>query len=72
MMGECWMENPEDRPNFYNLVSIISRRLESIAGYLDLRLNRSTGITAQTLSSPGKYGQGSPTVVISDVDSLNL
>ena len=35
-MSNCWIENPVQRPCFFHLVSTISEKLESIAGYLDL------------------------------------
>ena len=36
-MQQCWLENPDKRPHFRDMVTTISNMLESIAGYLDLK-----------------------------------
>ena len=36
MMRECWEGEPWKRPNFSQLVTVISTSLEGMAGYLDL------------------------------------
>ena len=35
-MLKCWKENPEERPEFSELVACISQQLESVAGYMDV------------------------------------
>ena len=35
LMRYCWTEDPNERPSFFHLVSTISDKLESIAGYFD-------------------------------------
>ena len=47
LMCECWREDPYKRPKFSDLVSIISIRLEVIAGYMDLRCNGSLHVSEQ-------------------------
>ena len=65
LMCECWTEDPDKRPNFSNLVSTISGRLEEIGGYMDLRGNGSTK-APETTSLFLSYGQEQvPTVVVS-------
>ena len=36
VMTECWQEEPEKRPTFSEVVTVISTILEGMAGYLDL------------------------------------
>ena len=36
LMMSCWAEQPNDRPNFNNIVTNISNYAEAIAGYLNL------------------------------------
>ena len=38
-MQNCWKSEPEDRPQFSELVSTISDILESIAGYIELSMS---------------------------------
>ena len=38
-MQSCWKSEPEDRPQFSELVSIISDILESTAGYVELAMS---------------------------------
>ena len=76
-MSDCWTEDPNGRPSFFHLVSTISDRLESIAGYLDvgsmlLSVGRS-GILEYDHLSPGqmeneKHEHLNPVVIISDED----
>ena len=35
-MLQCWKENPEERPQFSELVTSISQQLEAVAGYMDV------------------------------------
>ncbi len=35
-MRKCWREDPEERPTFSQLSSIVERLLTSIAGYTEL------------------------------------
>ncbi len=35
-MRQCWREDPEERPTFSQLSSIVERLLTSIAGYTEL------------------------------------
>ena len=37
-MQSCWKSEPEDRPQFSELVSTISDTLQSIAGYIELSM----------------------------------
>ena len=78
LMSECWIENPVQRPCFFHLVSTISEKLESIAGYLDF------GSTPMSVGQSGMLGYDhlepqldekrdpehlNPVVIISDEDS---
>ncbi len=36
LMRKCWREDPEERPTFSQLSSIVERLLTSIAGYTEL------------------------------------
>jgi len=38
-MQSCWESEPENRPQFSELVSTISSILESVAGYLELAMS---------------------------------
>ena len=38
-MQSCWKSEPEDRPQFSELVSTISDILESTAGYVELAMS---------------------------------
>ncbi|CAI8027531.1 hypothetical protein GBAR_LOCUS15737 [Geodia barretti] len=76
-MSDCWTEDPNGRPSFFHLVSTISDRLESIAGYLDvgsmlLSVGRS-GILEYDHLSPGQMEMENehlnPVVIISDEDA---
>ena len=42
VMKSCWESEPENRPQFSELVSTISSILESIAGYLELAMSLQT------------------------------
>ena len=35
-MLKCWHGDPEERPTFLELVSLMSQTLESLAGYMDV------------------------------------
>ena len=35
-MFKCWHGDPEERPTFSELVSLMSQTLESLAGYMDM------------------------------------
>ena len=35
-MFKCWQGDPEERPTFSELVSLMSQTLESLAGYMDV------------------------------------
>ncbi len=37
-MRNCWREDPEERPTFSQLSSIVGRLLTSIAGYTELSM----------------------------------
>ena len=37
-MRKCWREDPEERPTFSQLSSIVERLLTSIAGYTELSM----------------------------------
>ena len=39
VMQSCWKSEPEDRPQFSELVSTISDILESTAGYVELAMS---------------------------------
>ena len=82
-MCDCWTEAPDTRPHFSTLVSTISERLESIAGYLDFSSNWSAGDQPQTsrydhllaaeLSQIKATNSGYdhlPTIIVSDEDSF--
>ena len=43
-MNQCWLHNPEERPTFSEVASMVTNILEPIAGYLDLQTI--TGIVA--------------------------
>ncbi len=38
VMRKCWREDPEERPTFSQLSSIVERLLASIAGYSELSM----------------------------------
>ena len=38
-MRNCWEREPDNRPQFSELVSTISSILESVAGYLELAMS---------------------------------
>ena len=80
-MCGCWDKDPEGRPTFSDLVSVISEKLESLAGYLDFSLTWSSGGQAKVApydhlvpeqpkesQNDGKnsYDHLNPTVIISD------
>ena len=76
-MSDCWTEDPNGRPSFFHLVSTISDRLESIAGYLDVgsmlfSVGRS-GILEYDHLIPGQMEMENehlnPVVIISDEDA---
>ena len=83
-MYDCWTEAPDTRPHFSTLVSTISERLESIAGYLDFSSNWSAADQPQTsrydhllaaeLAEIKKMNHGydhlNPNVIASDEDSF--
>ena len=81
LMCECWDQDPEGRPTFSHLVSVISERLESLAGYLDFNPIWSSGGQAKVApydhlvpeqpkesqnNGKNSYGNLNPTVIISD------
>ena len=79
MMCDCWIESPGERPTFSQLVSTISKRLESLAGYLDFCPIWSSGeqmvsagydhlVTVQPKRKTNAYDHLNPTVIISDED----
>ena len=35
-MRKCWRADPAERPSFNELASILDRRLQSVAGYVEL------------------------------------
>ena len=79
-MCDCWAETPESRPTFSTLVSTISERLESIAGYLDFSPNWPAGdqpsrydhLMAAHLEKPHRgYDHLNPTVIVSDEHSFS-
>ncbi len=37
-MCKCWKLAPDDRPSFENLSALLERRLQTLAGYLDLAM----------------------------------
>ena len=39
IMMACWVEMPEERPSFSDIVKIIDNRMSAIAGYLDVSYN---------------------------------
>ena len=57
VMKSCWESEPENRPQFSELVSTISSILESIAGYLELAMS------LQTVNSD--YERGEPRADVS-------
>lgn len=54
-MNRCWLHNPDERPTFSELVSMVTKILEPIAGYLDLKTI--TGIVANTQEDKGHMKQ---------------
>ncbi len=36
VLTKCWKQCPQDRPTFDDLVTMMDRKLQSIAGYLEL------------------------------------
>ncbi len=36
VLTKCWNQCPQDRPTFDDLVTMMDRKLQSIAGYLEL------------------------------------
>ena len=38
IMRKCWKSLPEDRPTFKELSSLLDARLQSIAGYMELKM----------------------------------
>ena len=37
-MRKCWRADPAERPSFNELASILDRRLQSVAGYVELSM----------------------------------
>ena len=38
-MLECWNKDPTKRPDFHTLASLLDSTLESISGYVEVRMN---------------------------------
>lgn len=38
MMSQCWLQNPNDRPTFKKLTTMIDKYLEELVGYLEFNL----------------------------------
>ena len=38
-MMMCWTEDPEERPNFGDMIKLLDNRMGTIAGYLDMGYN---------------------------------
>ena len=52
-MSKCWHEVSENRPNFSELVAVISTSLEGMGGYLDLSTQPLTpALTSSTADDP--------------------
>ena len=75
IMCHCWAANPDQRPNFSDLVSTVTNILESIGGYLTFSAadfpqpqisSYDHLIPVQSLEDHPK-----PTVIISDCDPGN-
>ena len=76
-MCDCWNEDADERPTFSHLVSTISERLESLAGYLDFCPIWSSGekdgciydhLVQVKLENKDSCDRFNPTVIISDED----
>ena len=87
LMCGCWDKDPDKRSTFSDLVSVISERLESLAGYLDFSPTWSSGGQAKMApydhlvpeqpkesqnDDKNSYNHLNPTVIISDQHSLSL
>lgn len=53
LMTSCWAKDPENRPSFSDIVTIISNYTEAIAGYLDINFNpfESSNITVSNAAA---------------------
>ena len=59
VIRKCWREDPEERPAFSELVSMVGRLLTSVAGYTELTME--LGPDAQNLL--GKYSSGCTCII---------